>query len=382
MNVLVYGGGQLARMMYLAGCPLGIHVRAVDVNKEQVINPVSKAPSKVSLAEAMDQADVITAEFEHIPDHLLEIAEQTGKLRPGIAAIQAGADRVKEKGLLSQLNIPTAKYEIMDDVSRLPEYVDTLGLPQVLKASRDGYDGYGQWRLKNKADIPALQQQLGKLDLKNVPIIIEQMVPFDREVSLVGVRSAKGKFAFYPLAENQHYEGQLHLSTAPAPGLTSELQQQAEEYFVRLAENLKYTGVLAVEFFQVGDELLVNEIAPRVHNSGHWTMQGADTCQFENHLRAVCDLPLGSTEYRACTAMVNIIGVGSFSRDMLEIPGCHIHWYGKSARKKRKLGHFNVSAENYKVLSERLQELARHLPEEYFPLLTSGASELLDAHNN
>lgn len=382
MNVLVYGGGQLARMMYLAGCPLGIHVRAVDVNKEQVINPVSKAPSKIALADAIDQADVITVEFEHIPDRLLEIAEQTGKLQPGIAAIQAGADRVKEKGLLSHLSIPTAEYRILDDVDKLPDIAEALGLPLVLKASRDGYDGYGQWRLKNKTDITALQAELGKLDLKAVPIIAEQMVPFNREVSLVGVRSAKGKFAFYPLAENAHHEGQLHLSTAPAPKLTKALQQQAEQYFVRLAENLNYVGVLAVEFFQVGENLLVNEIAPRVHNSGHWTMQGADTCQFENHLRAVCGLPLGCTEYRACTSMVNIIGVGSFSRDMLEIPGCHIHWYGKSARPKRKLGHFNVSAENYKILSERLTELQQHLPEEYFPLLKSGAEALMKAHND
>ncbi|XOV80451.1 MAG: 5-(carboxyamino)imidazole ribonucleotide synthase [Aestuariibacter sp.] len=382
MNVLVYGGGQLARMMYLAGCPLGIHVRAVDVNKEQVINPVSKAPNKVSLADAIDQADVITVEFEHIPDRLLEIAEQTGKLKPGINAIQAGADRVKEKSLLSHLDIPTAKYAILDDVEKLPDIVQQLGTPLVLKASRDGYDGYGQWRLKQTKDMALLQQELSKLNLSTVPVIVEQMVPFERELSLVGVRSAKGKFAFYPLAENHHFQGQLHLSTAPAPRLSKALQQLAEQYFIRLAENLNYVGVLAVEFFQVGDALLVNEIAPRVHNSGHWTMQGADTCQFENHLRAVCGLPLGCTEYRACTSMVNIIGVGTFSRDMLEIPGCHIHWYGKSARPKRKLGHFNVSAENYKVLSERLLELEKHLPDEYFPLLKSGAQELLKAHNS
>lgn len=376
MKVLVYGGGQLARMMYLAGCPLGIHVRAVDVNKDQVINPISKAPSTVSLQEAIDDADVVTAEFEHVPEHLLKLADESGKLKPSIAAIRTGADRVKEKGLLSELGIATSEYQVMRNVSELPDIVQKLNTPLVLKASRDGYDGYGQWRLKQPDDIAALAQTLSKLDLQNVPIIAEKMINFSREVSLVGVRSEKGEFAFYPLVENHHHEGQLHLTLAPAPEVSEALQAQAQEIFVKLAEKLNYIGVLAVEFFQVGEQLLVNEIAPRVHNSGHWTMQGSDTCQFENHLRAVCGLPLGSTEVRSATAMVNIIGCGSFSRDMLAIPGCHIHWYGKSARAKRKLGHFNISAKNNQDLAARLLDLAKHLPQESFPLLEAEAQKL------
>lgn len=376
MKALVYGGGQLARMMYLAGCPLGIHVRAVEVNKDQVINPISKAPGKVTLAEAIDDADVITVEFEHVPEHLLQMADEAGKLMPGITAIRAGADRVKEKNLLASLNIPTSEFCVMSNVNELPEIVDKLGTPLVLKASRDGYDGYGQWRLKNKADISDLSQTLSKLDLHTVPIIVEKMINFSREVSLVGVRSQNGEFAFYPLVENHHHEGQLHLTIAPAPDITENLQTQAETVFKKLAEELNYVGVLAVEFFQVDAQLMVNEIAPRVHNSGHWTMQGADTCQFENHLRAVCGLPLGSTELRSATAMVNIIGCGSFSRDMLAIPGCHIHWYGKAARAKRKLGHFNVSASDKTTLARRLLELQKHLPEESFPLLKSEAEKL------
>ncbi|BDX04953.1 5-(carboxyamino)imidazole ribonucleotide synthase [Planctobacterium marinum] len=376
MKALVYGGGQLARMMYLAGCPLGIHVRAVDVNKDQVINPISKTPAKVTLAEAVDDADVITVEFEHVPEHLLKLADETGKLKPGITAIRAGADRVKEKNLLASLDIPTSEFRVMSNVSELPEIVEQLGTPLVLKASRDGYDGYGQWRLKDKSDISELSLALSKLDLHTVPIIVEKMINFSREVSLVGVRSQTGEFAFYPLVENHHHEGQLHLTIAPAPQITENLQAQAENIFKKLAEELDYVGVLAVEFFQVEEQLLVNEIAPRVHNSGHWTMQGADTCQFENHLRAVCGLPLGSTELRSATAMVNIIGCGSFSRDMLAIPGCHIHWYGKTARAKRKLGHFNVSASDKATLSSRLLELQKHLPEESFPLLKSLAENL------
>lgn len=376
MKALVYGGGQLARMMYLAGCPLGIHVRAVDVTKDQVINPISKAPSAVSLANAIDDAGVITVEFEHIPEHLLVKADETGKLQPGINAIRTGADRVKEKALMTALDIPTSEYKVMRSVNELSDIVEELGTPLVLKASRDGYDGYGQWRLKDKASITELKKELTKLDLQAVPIIVEKMISFSREVSLVGVRSKKGEYAYYPLVENHHHEGQLHLTVAPAPHTTEELQQQAQDIFNKLAEKLDYVGVMAVEFFQVGDELMVNEIAPRVHNSGHWTMQGADTCQFENHLRAVFGLPLGSTELRSITAMVNIIGCGSFNRDMLSIPGCHIHWYGKTARAKRKLGHFNVSASDTKTLAERLKELASHLPDESFPILKDRTQRL------
>lgn len=376
MRVLVFGGGQLARMMYLAGCPLGMHVRAVDVSKDIVINPISKAPSKLTLAEAIEDTDVITVEFEHVPERLLEIADQTGKLKPSIQSIRVGADRVKEKSLLTSLGIANCEHQIFDDVEALPDAIKKLGMPIVLKASRDGYDGYGQWRIKQPEDIQSVTKELAKLDLKRVPIVAEKMINFDRELSLVGVRSSDGKFAFYPLAENRHHEGQLHLSIAPAPQISTQLQQQAEQYFIRLAKNLNYVGVLAVEFFQVGEQLLVNEIAPRVHNSGHWTIQGADTCQFENHLRAICGLPLGSTEFRSYTAMVNIIGGGSFSREMLGIPGCHLHWYGKSPRPKRKLGHFNVSGDCFATLGERLTDLSAHLPQEHFPLLKDGAADL------
>lgn len=378
MKALIYGGGQLARMMYLAGCPLGIHVRAVDVSKDkaQVINPISKAPSKLSLEQASDDSDVISVEFEHVPEHLLIDADETGKLKPGIKAIRTGADRVQEKSLMSLLDIPTADFRVMRNVNELADIVEELGTPLVLKSSLEGYDGYGQWRLKDKAALNDLKKELTKVDLQSNPIIVEKMISFSREVSLVGVRSKSGKFAYYPLVENHHHEGQLHLTVAPAPHTTDELQQQAEEIFNKLAEKLEYVGVMAVEFFQVGDQLMVNEIAPRVHNSGHWTMEGADTCQFENHLRAIFGLPLGSTELRSTTAMVNIIGCGSFSRDMLGIPGCHLHWYGKTARAKRKLGHFNVSAAGTKALAERLTELATHLPEESFPILKDRTQRL------
>jgi 5-(carboxyamino)imidazole ribonucleotide synthase len=155
------------------------------------------------------------------------------------------------------------------------------------------------------------------------------------------------------------------------------LNQQAQDIFNKLAISLDYVGVLAVEFFQIGQQLLVNEIAPRVHNSGHWTMQGADTCQFENHLRAVRGLPLGSTKVTSPTAMINIIGCKAFARDMLSIPGCHLHWYGKSPRKKRKMGHFNLCADNYAELGKIMQALAEYVPTEYFPMLKDEAARLV-----
>lgn len=376
MNVLIFGSGQLARMMYLAGCPLGIYISAVDVNKEQVVNPISKAPRSISLEQAIEDADAITAEFEHVPEHLLQMAHQSGKLKPSIESILTGADRVREKQLLEKLGIANCPHQIITDTSQLPNAISALGDKLILKASRDGYDGYGQWRLQNQSDLPKIEEELSQLDLKKVPLIAEKMLQFDRELSLVGTRSENGDFEFYPLVENRHHQGQLHLTIAPATHVSASLNQQAQEAFKKLGDDLGYIGVLAVEFFQIGGKLLVNEIAPRVHNSGHWSMEGSDTCQFENHLRAVCNLPIGQTTTNCVTGMVNIIGVGQFSRDMLKIPGSHLHWYGKEPRAKRKLGHFNLTANSYQELGNRLDALTKYLPEDDFPLLATAVDEL------
>lgn len=376
MKVLIYGAGQLARMMYLAGVPLGIEVWAVDVGSEKVVDPVSKMPSSQTLEQAIEDSDALTVEFEHVPEHLLEQAQASGKLMPGIDAILTGADRVREKTLLDALHIPNCPHVIVTDVEQMDDAVAKLGEQLIVKASRDGYDGYGQWRLDGKDNLPALKKELAELDLETVPLVVEQMVKFDREVSLVGVRNASGEIRCYPLAENLHYQGQLHVSVAPAPESTHALNQQAFEAFERLATKLDYVGVLSVEFFQVGDNLLVNEIAPRVHNSGHWSMQGCDTSQFENHMRAVCNLPLGQTEARGVAAMINIIGCSEFSKDLLNIGGCHLHWYGKTVRHKRKMGHINLTGDSYADLSESMTTLAKYLPTEHFPELLGEADRL------
>ena len=376
MKVLIYGSGQLARMMYLAACPLGIEVQAVDVATEQVVDPVSKAPSNQTLEQAINEADALSVEFEHVPEHLLERAHLSDKLMPGIEAILTGADRVREKKLLDKLTIPNAAHAIVTDTEQLDSVVEQLGEKLILKASRDGYDGYGQWRLKDKTDLPELKKALADLDLDKVPLVVEQMVNFERELSLVGVRGQDGEVRFYPLAENLHHEGQLHVSVAPAPYITDSLENQAKDAFKKLVDALEYVGVMAVEFFQVGDNLLVNEIAPRVHNSGHWSMQGADTSQFENHIRAISGLPLGGTDSKHPSAMINIIGCSEFSKDLLSIKRCHLHWYGKTVRPKRKMGHINLTGNDFPELAEAMTTLAKYLPLEHFPQLMGEADKL------
>lgn len=371
MRVLILGSGQLARMMCLAGCPLGIQVQSVDVNTDAVVDPISKEVLPVGLDDAIAEADAITVEFEHIPLALLEKCHSSGKLIPSIESILAGADRVREKALLERLSVPNCDHQVITDVDELSHVIAQLGEQLVIKASRDGYDGYGQWRLQSRHDLDTLQKSLAHLDLNKVPLVVEKMLQFDRELSLLGCRDKNGHTVFYPLSQNAHHQGQLHVSIAPAPNTSVQVQKEAEKIFTQIAEALEYVGVLAIEFFQVGNQLLVNEIAPRVHNSGHWSMQGADTCQFENHLRAVTDLPLGDTRVIAKSAMINIIGVSSFSRDMLSIKGCHLHWYGKTVRQKRKMGHFNLTGHDYKDLADSMQALSKYLPEDYFPILQS-----------
>lgn len=380
MQVLVYGAGQLAQMMYLDGVALGIDVRAVDVSSQNVVHPVSKQPLGCTLEQAIDTADALTVEFEHVPEALLEQAEQSGKLYPGIDAILVGADRVREKQLLSRLDIPNCPYQIVTDLSQLDACVAQLGDRLILKASRDGYDGYGQWRLTSPAELPDLKEQLKELDLEAVPLVVEKMLNFNREVSVIGARSRNGEVKVYPIAENLHHQGQLHVSVAPASGSDEALTAKAKDIFTKLVNGMDYVGVLAVELFQCGDELLVNELAPRVHNSGHWTQSGADTSQFENHLRAVLGLSLGATGNiggeASVSAMINIIGCNEHDFALLGIPGTHLNWYGKSVRVKRKMGHINVTASSYHELGDKLTSLSYFLQMEHFPKLLNEAVRL------
>lgn len=376
MKLLVFGAGQLAQMLYLAAVPLGVEVQAVDVNSGQVVHPVSKQQLNIKLKDALAEASAITAEFEHVPEDLLQLAEDTGKLLPSSIAILSGADRVRERQLLQKAGVATADFVVVDDVAKLQHCADTLGERIIFKASRDGYDGYGQWRVGDAQQLRHVENEFTALDLKAVPLLAEKMIDFTRELSVIGARRADGESHIFSLAENVHHQGQLHVSIAPAPAVTEELQAAAEAIFNKIADTLDYVGVLAVELFEVDGQLLVNEIAPRVHNSGHWTQNGAETSQFEQHVRAVLNLPLGDSCVAKPTVMINIIGCSSFSRELISIPGCHLHWYGKEVREKRKMGHINVTADGFAELSEKLEKLMTFLPMDYFPKLAQQVSRL------
>ncbi|MGL4191352.1 MAG: 5-(carboxyamino)imidazole ribonucleotide synthase [Vibrio sp.] len=375
MRVLVLGAGQLARMMSLAGAPLNITTIAFDVGSEQIVHPLTQQVLGHGLQHAIEQVDVITAEFEHIPHPILDLCASSGKLYPSAQAIKIGGDRRLEKALLDRAQVANADYAIIRTQADFAQAVTDIGLPMVLKSALGGYDGKGQWRLKHHSQIEEIWQQLAQYLAANPQqaIVAEQFVAFDREVSLVGARNLAGDIVVYPLAENVHTQGVLSLSTAiDAP----ELQAQAHAMFQAVADQLNYVGVLALEFFDVQGQLLVNEIAPRVHNSGHWTQQGAETCQFENHLRAVCGLPLGSTKLVRETTMINILGEDQLASAVLALEGCHVHWYGKEKRAGRKMGHINVTADYTGELQRKLDQLAALLDAEAFPALHLAANQI------
>lgn len=380
-KVLVLGAGQLARMMDLVGSPLGMDVKAFDVRTNEVVHPISPEYKYGSLTDGIVEADVITAEFEHVAHDILALCEASGKLKPNSQAIKIGGDRRLEKNLLESCSVANAKHFIIENKVDFEQALTELDLPIIFKSALEGYDGKGQWRMKSADQADAIWQDMSafiEAATSSVPqgIVAEQMVPFDREISLVGARSTLGEIAVYPLTENHHTNGVLSVSVA-APS-NEKLQNQASEAFKQLTEKLDYVGVLAIEFFQVGEELLVNEIAPRVHNSGHWTQQGADTCQFENHLRAICGLPLGSTALIRPTAMVNILGENTIPNEILAIPSLTMHWYNKEKRAGRKMGHLNVSGNSEVELAHRLSQLANLLDNESFPDLVDFSTKYLD----
>lgn len=361
--VVVLGHGQLARMMYLGASQLGLNIIAVDADKKECVNPVCKTVLAITLEQAFDACVAITSEFEHLPKDLVQLAEQTGKFRPGTNAIAAGADRIVEKALLESVGVANCPHQIVRSVADLKEAYQNLGPKLILKTSRDGYDGYGQWRIFSAQELENTCSELADFDFDHMPLVAEQCIHFDREISMLGVTDVKGGHKSYPLTENHHGAGQLVLSLAPAPGITPAVQQKAQEIHDKIADKLDYVGVLAIEFFQMGDELLVNEIAPRVHNSGHWTQQGCAASQFENHIRAVAGLPLGDTQAKHLVAMVNYVGEAKPNNELLAINDTHLHWYDKEVRAKRKMGHINIVADDEAQLQQAIAEVHALLPE-------------------
>jgi 5-(carboxyamino)imidazole ribonucleotide synthase len=342
MKIGVLGAGQLGRMLALAGYPLGLSFRFFDPVETSCVEELAprvrgEYEDPDGLERFANGLDAITYEFENVSVGAARHLERFAPVFPPPAALEASQDRLTEKSLFRELGIDTPPFADVNSQGGLADAVARIGLPAVLKTRRMGYDGKGQLVLRTEADVEAAWEALG-----GRPLILEGFVPFDREVSILAARGRDGATAFYPLIENHHAGGILRLSLAPAPELDPALQARAEEYAKRLLDRLGYVGVLALELFQVGGELLANEMAPRVHNSGHWTIEGAETSQFENHVRAVAGLPLGSTALRGYSAMVNLIGTTPSREDVLTIEGAHLHLYGKEPRAGRKLGHITA----------------------------------------
>ena len=342
MRIGILGGGQLGRMLALAGYPLGLRFRTLDLSPEAPAGHVSElVAADFNDTDALKRfargLDVVTYEFENVPLDPANFLSRRVAVFPPPEALEAAQDRLTEKRFFERLGIPTPAFVAADTWDDLKTALNDIGLPAVLKTRRFGYDGKGQVVIRKTEDVSGAWQSLG-----GVPLILEGFVAFEREVSLLAVRSRNGETAFYPLVENHHHEGILRLSLCPAPGAAAELQREAEEFARRALEALNYVGVLAIEFFERDGHLLANEMAPRVHNSGHWTIEGAETSQFENHLRAIIGWPLGSTATVGFSAMLNLIGTIPDLRAVLATDNAHLHLYGKAPRPNRKLGHITL----------------------------------------
>lgn len=371
-NIGILGAGQLGQMLALAGYPLGQRFTFLDTSGSPSADIGTTLIDLDSTQQGnfLAQVDVITYEFEHLPLEVAQNLEKYKPLHPSSRALQICQNRGLEKALFTQLEIATPAYKLVSSLEELILTHTELGRDAqqklVVKTTTQGYDGKGQAVLNPDANIEDLAncwQQLSQQQKTTKELIVETFVDFKREVSLIAVRGQEGELAFYPLAENHHQDGILRFSQAPLANISPATQQQAEAYLTKLLNELKYVGVLALELFELTDgSLLANEIAPRVHNSGHWTQNGAATSQFENHLRAVAGLPLGSTEAIGYSCMVNIIGEPPATAEVLKIAGAKLHLYGKEARAGRKIGHINLVAASLDELKTQLDKLVPLLP--------------------
>jgi 5-(carboxyamino)imidazole ribonucleotide synthase len=354
VKIGVLGAGQLGRMLALAGYPLDFDFVFFDPALEACAAPLGEhihAPydDQAALAKFCDAVDLVTYEFENVPAATAAFVAARRPLLPNARALETGQDRLSEKKLFDALGIAVPPYAPVDSRAGLDAALARIGFPCVLKTRRLGYDGKGQAVLRSAADAGPAWERLGRQ-----PLLLEAFVKFDREISCIGVRGKDGKTAFYPVAENVHRDGILRTSI---PRARDRLQRQAEAATRKVMRRLDYVGVLAFEFFAAKGKLYGNEIAPRVHNSGHWTLDGAVCSQFENHLRAIAGLPLGSTALRGPCAMVNFIGSVPELSALAKIPGLHLHLYGKQPKPARKIGHANLTATSEAELKKALKKL-------------------------
>jgi len=336
MKIGILGAGQLARMIAISGYPLGLEFIFLEPAADACANPLGLHlqggyDDPRLLAELAEYADVVTYEFENVPANVAEFLSAHTQVYPPAKALAVAQDRLLEKNFFQELGIPTPAYEPVESLPGLEQAMASIGYPAVLKSRTQGYDGKGQSVLESAEDLaPAWHK------LEGVPAIVEAFVLFRREVSIIAARNPDGCQVFYPLSENYHRGGILRVAECKA---NDPLQELAESYAGKLLAELNYVGVLALELFDIDGTLIANEFAPRVHNSGHWTIEGAQTSQFENHLRAILNLPLGNVTPIGHAGMVNFIGGLPTREEVLTIPHAHLHLYGKEPRKARKVAH-------------------------------------------
>lgn len=354
MKIGVIGGGQLGRMLALAGTPLGMKFVFLDPAQDACAATLGEHihadyHDHEHLRQLADQVDMVTFEFESVPADTVAFLSQFVPVYPCAESLRIARDRLLEKNLFRSLDIPVAPFAAVESQEALEQAAVSIGLPAVLKTRTLGYDGKGQKVLRAAADVNAAYAELG-----SVPCILEDFVEFSGEVSLIAARGRDGACKFYPLVHNTHRDGILRLSIASHQ---HPLQMLAEQYTLAVLEHLDYVGVMAFEFFEVDGGLKANEIAPRVHNSGHWTIEGAECSQFENHLRAITGLPLGATDKVGESAMVNFIGSVPGIAGLAAISDCHVHDYGKAFKAGRKVGHATVRSADEDTMQQHLNEI-------------------------
>ncbi len=355
MKIGILGGGQLARMIALAGYPLGLKFIVLDPDSNAGAAGLSEHlhgayDDPALLAQLAEKADVVTYEFENVPAHVAEFLTSHTTVYPPANALAVAQDRLLEKNFFRELGIRTAPYAAVDNLAGLQQAMADIAYPAILKSRRMGYDGKGQVVLRSAGELADAWQSM-----QGAASIVEGFVPFQREVSIIAARRPSGDIVFYPVSENRHSGGILRIAECRS---NDAMQAKAEAYVKLLLEKLDYAGVIALELFDVDGQLLANEFAPRVHNSGHWSIEGAETSQFENHLRAILDLPLGSTKAHGFAGMVNFIGGLPGDAQVLGIANSHLHLYDKTPRKGRKVAHATVRADDLSVFSEALGQLS------------------------
>lgn len=397
----ILGGGQLGMMLAQAAMPLGYQCVFLEDNLDCPANLYGRVFTNEQLADFIAAADVFTLEFENTPTTTVEqladlsaSGKKQGMFPPPIA-LEIAQDRLKEKQMFNELDIATVPFIAVNSQAELQQACETLGLPIVLKTSRGGYDGKGQFVIKQDSDIKLAWQDLkdavsgkGSLTPTPAPLIAEGFINFSREVSIIAARAQDGTVRCYDLVENHHHHGILAKTQAPAVG-TSHLFQQAKDSITTLMNHLGYVGVMALELFVTKDArgndcLLANEIAPRVHNSGHWSIEGAVTSQFENHIRAVVGLPLGDTDNIHPSIMLNVLGQYPDISAVLNIDGVHYHSYHKAEREDRKIAHITLMPNDVTDLEPALAKLVAVLPNKVGldkKVIAINSSELNSADN-